>query len=73
MDRLGKGLRVVGTAPGGVVEAIETTCGAPALGVQWHPELELSDISDSLFRWVVDAGLRRARLGAERAAVTMGA
>jgi len=38
VDRLGAGLRVVGHAPDGVVEAIEATDGAYLRGVQWHAE-----------------------------------
>lgn len=37
--RLGRGLRVVASAPDGIVEAVESTEHRFALGVQWHPEL----------------------------------
>jgi putative glutamine amidotransferase len=37
VDRLGSGLRVVGRAVDGVVEAVEHRT-APITGVQWHPE-----------------------------------
>lgn len=40
IDRLGAGLRVVATAPDGVIEAVE---GAGVIGVQWHPELLYPD------------------------------
>ena len=44
LDRIGRGLRVVGTAPDGTVEAIEAIDGWEALAVQWHPErLDLAD------------------------------
>jgi putative glutamine amidotransferase len=44
LDRIGRGLRVVGTAPDGTVEAIEAVDGWEALAVQWHPErLDLAD------------------------------
>ncbi|NMA60405.1 MAG: gamma-glutamyl-gamma-aminobutyrate hydrolase family protein [Firmicutes bacterium] len=36
---LGKGLRVVATAPDGVIEAVESGEHRFVLGVQWHPEL----------------------------------
>jgi putative glutamine amidotransferase len=35
---LGRGLRVVGTAPDGVIEALELEGPGFAMGVQWHPE-----------------------------------
>ena len=38
VDRLGAGLRVVGHAPDGVIEAIEATDGSYLRGVQWHAE-----------------------------------
>ena len=37
-DRIGRGLRVTGRAPDGVVEALEGTGPSFLLGVQWHPE-----------------------------------
>ncbi len=36
--RLGRGLRVVGRGPDGVVEAVERPGPQLVLGVQWHPE-----------------------------------
>lgn len=39
INKVGKGLRIVATAPDGVVEAIESTEHPFVLGVQWHPEL----------------------------------
>lgn len=50
IDRAGRGLRVVATAPDGVIEAVEVE-GAPALGIQWHPEM--LDEPDPLFSWLV--------------------
>ncbi len=39
IDRLGAGLSIEATAPDGVIEAVSGLIdGAPALGVQWHPE-----------------------------------
>jgi putative glutamine amidotransferase len=38
VDRLGSGLRVVGQAPDGVVEAIEATDTGFTVAVQWHAE-----------------------------------
>ena len=42
VERLGNGLRVVGVADDGTIEAIEAVDGSPVLGVQWHPE-QLAD------------------------------
>lgn len=36
--KVGKGLRVVASAPDGVIEAVESTEHRFVLGVQWHPE-----------------------------------
>jgi putative glutamine amidotransferase len=50
---LGAGLRVVGRAPDGVIEALESEDGA-VLAVQWHPEcLADSPVSRALFGWLV--------------------
>ena len=38
VKRVGKQLRVVGTAPDGVVEALEYPLNRYVLSVQWHPE-----------------------------------
>lgn len=38
LDRLGDGLLVTGTAPDGVVEAVEADRGGWVLAIQWHPE-----------------------------------
>lgn len=53
--QVGRGLRVIGTAPDGVIEGIEDPTLPLFLGVQWHPE-RLSDEADhlALFRLLVD-------------------
>ena len=38
MNRLGRGLRVIASAPDGIVEAIEDPTLPLWVGVQWHPE-----------------------------------
>jgi putative glutamine amidotransferase len=38
IERPGRGLRAVATAPDGVIEAIEDDTGRFIVGVQWHPE-----------------------------------
>ena len=36
--QIAPGMRIIGTAPDGVVEMIESTVGSPVLGIQSHPE-----------------------------------
>lgn len=43
IDRPAAGLRSVGTAPDGVIEAVEATGAGFAVAVQWHPESLFED------------------------------
>ena len=43
VQKIGRGLRVSATGPGGVIEAIEGTGDAWIVAVQWHPELSVGD------------------------------
>lgn len=68
--RPGKGLRITGKAPDGVIEAVEWTRGPGwAMGVQWHPERMPDDpLAQALFRRLVSEAViarngRRARPG----------
>jgi putative glutamine amidotransferase len=54
---LGEGLRISGRAADGVVEAIESSDGRWALGVQWHPE---ADERSRLFSALYEAASRYA-------------
>jgi putative glutamine amidotransferase len=49
IDRLGRGLSVEAVAPDdGLVEAVcAAPCGAPIVGVQWHPEWDVETSADS--------------------------
>jgi putative glutamine amidotransferase len=61
VERLGRDLRAVATAPDGVVEAVEDTTGSFIVGVQWHPERGWKDdpFSKALFNSFIErAGLR---------------
>lgn len=60
IDRVADGLRVVATAPDGIVEAVEFP-GRPLLGVQWHPEMMSRTSADAqaIFRWFVGLASRR--------------
>lgn len=44
----GEGLRVVATAPDGVIEAVEGQNDIFVLGVQWHPEMMLTGSDEML-------------------------
>lgn len=52
---LGKGLRVVATAPDGIVEAVQLDSKPFVVGIQWHPEMMAlnSDSMLPLFRALV--------------------
>lgn len=55
----GRGLRVIATAPDGVMEAVESTGdGAWVVGVQWHPErmIETDAVARALFKSLIAAG-----------------
>lgn len=59
----GRGLRLVATAPDGIMEAVEWTGDANwVTGVQWHPErmIEQDAISRALFRGLIAAAAKRA-------------
>ena len=43
VDQTGPGMRAVGWAPDGIVEAIESANGSFALGLQWHNEFHMRD------------------------------
>ena len=60
IDKVGAGLRVVGQAGDGTVEAVEDSSGAAVLGVLWHPEQMLGQAaSRSLYAaFVAQAGGR---------------
>jgi putative glutamine amidotransferase len=53
--QVGRGLRIIGTAPDGVIEGIEDPTLPLFLGVQWHPE-RLSNEADhlALFRLLIE-------------------
>lgn len=47
INKVGRGLRIIGTAPDGVIEGTEDPTFPLFLGVQWHPE-RLTDEPDHL-------------------------
>lgn len=55
VKQVGRGLRIIGTAPDGVIEGIEDPTLPLFLGVQWHPErLHAEEDHLSLFRLLVE-------------------
>ncbi len=56
--RLGRGLRSIARAPDGVIEGLEYAGSRFALGVQWHPEMQVDD--DPLQRRLFEALVRSA-------------
>lgn len=58
--KLGRGLRIVGRAEDGVIEAIEHE-SAPIIAVQWHPEDNAATLASdqALFDWVVREAIAR--------------
>ncbi len=56
VDRCGDAMVVTGSASDGVIEAIELP-GHPVLGVQWHPEWQVTP--DPAFGWLVTSARER--------------
>jgi putative glutamine amidotransferase len=54
-------LEVTGTAPGGVIEAVEPRSEWPCVGVQWHPEKMHEPEQAGLFEQLVAACRDRAK------------
>jgi putative glutamine amidotransferase len=62
MQAVAPGLAVVGRAPDGVIEAVESPTHPFALAVQWHPEnLQAQPAMRALFERFVAEAARRAR------------
>lgn len=53
IDAVGDGIKVVGTAEDGTIEAIESDA-MNLVGVQWHPEMLPSAPTDPSFKWLID-------------------
>lgn len=51
----GKGLKIVATASDGVIEAVEKENHPFCIGVQWHPEFEVSNADHEIFESFVAA------------------
>ena len=55
LDRIGEGLVISATAPDGIVEAIEIPDHKFCIGVEWHPEFEISHADTLLIKAFIDA------------------
>ena len=64
IEQPGRDLRVVATAPDGVIEGVEDTTGRFVIGVQWHPERDWR--TDSFARELFAAFLREAEKSKSR-------
>lgn len=64
VDRVGRGLRAVGTAPDGMVEAVELEDpSVELLAIQWHPEdaSAVDPRQQALFDWLIERAREFAR------------
>lgn len=52
---IGQGVVIAATAPDGIVEAIEVPSQKFCIGVEWHPEYELSEGDTLLIKAFIDA------------------
>lgn len=62
VNRVGEGLKVVATAPDGIVEAAESTQHTFVIGFQWHPEefaLDGDEKSQQFFKEYIRAAINR--------------
>lgn len=60
VDRIADGFRSSASDEDGIIEAIEPVDGSAVLGVQWHPELLLTEpVHQALFAWLVNCARSR--------------
>ncbi len=53
--KAGDGLKVSGFAEDGIIEAVESETHPFCLGVQWHPEFNVSDADEKIFKAFVES------------------
>lgn len=62
-------LEVTGTAPGGVIEAVEPRTDWACVGIQWHPEKMAEPEQIGLFAQLVGAARKRSAVANDRSGV----
>lgn len=58
---VGRGIIINATALDGIIEAIEYSYNSFCLGVQWHPEYEITEFDTKIFKAFIDAAVQYAR------------
>lgn len=53
VDEVGDGLIISARASDGVIEAIESTKHNFAIGVEWHPEYQMTDLDKNIFKELI--------------------
>lgn len=60
VGKVGRGLRIIGTSPDGVIEGVEDPSLPLWLGVQWHPERLVGEAEhESLFQLLVERARKK--------------
>lgn len=54
LDKVGQNLISSATAPDGIIEAIESTKHKFAIGVEWHPEYQNTELDIALFKAFIE-------------------
>ena len=55
VKQAGEGLNIAARATDGIIEAVEKTNHPFCIGVQWHPEFEVSNADKKIFDAFIDA------------------
>ncbi len=55
IDKIGNNMIISATAPDGIIEAIECTRHEFAIGVEWHPEYQNTELDIALFNAFIEA------------------
>jgi putative glutamine amidotransferase len=55
IDKIGQNLITCATAPDGIVEAIESINHKFAIGVEWHPEYQNTELDIAIFKAFIEA------------------
>ena len=58
IDMLGKNIIVSANASDGIIEAIESTTHRFAIGVEWHPEYQSTQLDKDIFRELIKVSIK---------------